>query len=64
MSIDTISVFERISKAFDELDYYTFLARTGKPDTPQSLDEFCRLREAFSVLLSNDESTFNRILED
>jgi hypothetical protein len=61
-SIDTM--FERIGRAFDELDYYSFLERTGKPDTPQSLDEFCRLREAFSVLLSNDESTFNRILED
>lgn len=62
MTVDTL--FGRISRAFDELDYYSFLERTGKPDTPQSLDEFCRLREAFSILLSNDESTFTALLED
>lgn len=61
-SIDTM--FDRISWAYDQLDYYAYLERTGKPDTKESLDDFCRLREAFSVLLSNDQPTFNRILED
>lgn len=55
------TLFEQFGQVYDEMDYYTFLSRTGKPDTPKSLDEFCRFREAFSVLLS-DKHTFNQIL--